>query len=150
MSIARRFTIGSTSNSFAATRRRWRMVPDTGCGSVGYRRAKSRSWRIMFPYLHAAELLKLLPDDKAADVLQAMSVERQRQVIEEFDDDEASRLLMRMSPDLAADLTGQTPARDDETAAGTDIRRNNSDRIVELLRYPENTVGGVMINNMIS
>jgi CBS domain-containing protein len=100
------------------------------------------------PYLHAAELLKLLPDDKAADVLQAMSVERQRQVIEELDDDEASRLLMRMSPDLATDLAGRLPLGMMRRLLGR-MPKKNSDRIVELLRYPENTVGGVMINNMI-
>ena len=37
------------------------------------------------PYLHAAELLMLLPDPKAADVLEAMSAERRLQVFEELD-----------------------------------------------------------------
>lgn len=100
------------------------------------------------PYLHAAELLKLLPDDKGADVLQAMSVERQRQVIEELDDDEASRLLMRMSPDLAADLTGRLPIGMMRRLLSR-IPKAKSDRIVDLLRYPEDAVGGVMINDMI-
>jgi hypothetical protein len=100
------------------------------------------------PYLHAAELLKLLPDDKAADVLQAMSVERQRQVVEELDDEGASRLLMRMSPDLAADLAGRLPLGMMRRLLGK-IPKEKSDRIVDLLRYPEDSVGGVMINDMV-
>jgi magnesium transporter len=100
------------------------------------------------PYLHAAELLKLLPDDKAADVLQAMPLERQVQVIEELEEEEASQLLMRMSPDLATDLVGRLPIRMMKRWLSM-IPKENSDRIVELLRYPETAVGGVMINNMI-
>jgi hypothetical protein len=36
----------------------------------------------MLPYLHAAELITLLPDAKAVDVLEALSPERQLQVFE--------------------------------------------------------------------
>ena len=100
------------------------------------------------PYLHAAELLTLLPDDKAADVLEAMTLERQIQVIEEYDDVDATELLRRMSPDLAADLL----SRLDLSYVRRQLERlpkEHSDRIIELLRYPENSVGGVMINDMI-
>lgn len=100
------------------------------------------------PYLHAAELIKLLPDHKAADVLQAMPIERQLQVIEELEDDEAAQLLMRMSPDLAADLAGRLPLGMMKRWLSR-MPKENSDRIVELLRYPESSVGGMMINNMI-
>ena len=101
------------------------------------------------PYLHAAELLTLLPDEKAADVLQAMSTERQLQVIEELGEDDAINLLKRMSPDLATDLIGRLHL-------GT-LRRYVSklpseqrEKIIELLRYPEDSVGGVMINDLIT
>jgi magnesium transporter len=100
------------------------------------------------PYLHAAELLTLLPDDKAADVLEAMTIERQVQVIEEYDEDDATELLRRMSSDLAADLL----SRLDLSYVRRQLERlpeEHSDRIIELLRYPENSVGGVMINDMI-
>lgn len=100
------------------------------------------------PYLHAAELLTLLPDEKAADVLEAMTIERQVQVIEEYDEDDATELLRRMSPDLATDLL----SRLDLSYVRRQLERlpeKHSDRILELLRYPENSVGGVMINDMI-
>jgi len=101
------------------------------------------------PYLHAAELLTLLPDPKAAGTLEAMSAERQLQVFEELEEDQALRLLALMSPDAAADLVGRlhhsTARRYLET-----IPKKQSERIIELLRYPENTVGGIMTNNVIS
>jgi hypothetical protein len=41
------------------------------------------------PYLHAAELLTLLPDPIAADLFEVMSPERQLQVFEELDEDKS-------------------------------------------------------------
>ncbi len=100
------------------------------------------------PYLHAAELLKILPDDKAADVMQAMSLQRQVQIIGELENDEASQLLRRMSPDLAVDLAGRMHMGRLKHILRR-MPRENCDRIVELLRYPPDSVGGVMINNMV-
>ena len=99
------------------------------------------------PYLHAAELLKLLPDEKAADVLQAMSLERQLQVIEELPEDEAVDLLNLMSSDLATDLIGrlQLPLMRSFIAK---LPAKKREKILELLRYPENSVGGVMTNDL--
>jgi hypothetical protein len=45
------------------------------------------------PYLHAAELLTLIPDPIAADALEAMTMERQLQVIQVVDPEQAVRLL---------------------------------------------------------
>ncbi|HYJ92399.1 MAG TPA: CBS domain-containing protein [Pyrinomonadaceae bacterium] len=100
------------------------------------------------PYLHAAELLKLLPDEKAADVLEATTIDRQMQVIEELGQEEAVNILCLMSPDLATDIVGRLDL--------CTMRRYLSvmspvyrDRIVELLRYPEDSVGGAMTNDII-
>ena len=100
------------------------------------------------PYLHAAELLTLLPDDKAALALQAMSLERQVQVIEEFDDDQAVEMLSRMSPDRATDLVGQLELDKIKTYLGL-MPKKQRERVIDLLRYPEDSVGGVMINNIV-
>ncbi|HMJ07459.1 MAG TPA: CBS domain-containing protein [Pyrinomonadaceae bacterium] len=101
------------------------------------------------PYLHAAELLTLLPDEKAALVLQSMSLERQVQVIEEFEEDEAVNLLALMSPDRATDLVGNLRFETMKRYVGL-IPKKQRERIIELLRYPEDSVGGVMINNFVS
>ena len=99
------------------------------------------------PYLHAAELLSLLPDDKAADVLQAMTLDRQLQVIEELPEEEALGLLKRMSPDFATDLIGRLHI-DTMRALLAKLPAERRDKMIELLRYPENSVGGVMTNDI--
>jgi CBS domain-containing protein len=100
------------------------------------------------PYLHAAELLTLLPNPKAADTLEAMPTERQLQIFEEFDENQAVEILKLMSPDIAADLVAhlKTPMM---KAYLERLPRKYGEKIVELLRYPEDSVGGVMINDMI-
>jgi Mg/Co/Ni transporter MgtE len=101
------------------------------------------------PYLHAAELLELLPEQLAADTLEVMSPERQLQVFEELDEQRALELLKRMAPDLAADLVGRLDGRIAQRFLNR-LSRAAGERIVELLRYPENTVGGIMSNDMVT
>lgn len=102
----------------------------------------------MLPYLHASELITLLPDSKAVDTLEALSPERQLQVFEELEEKQAVALLTIMAPDIAADLTGrlqtQTMRRYLEQ-----LPEKQSERIIELLRYPEDTVGGIMTNDVV-
>ena len=100
------------------------------------------------PYLHAAELLTLLPDPKAAKTLELMPVERQLQVFEELDEKEAVSLLGMMAPDVAADLTGRLQAVLMKRLL-EQLPRTQSLRIVELLRYPADTVGGMMNNDIV-
>jgi magnesium transporter len=100
------------------------------------------------PYLHAAELLTLLPNPKAADTLEAMTPERQLQVFEELDENQALELLKLMSPDIAADIVAYLKTPKMKTYLER-LPGKYSERIVQLLRYPEDSVGGVMINDMI-
>lgn len=99
------------------------------------------------PYLHAAELITLLPDDKAVKTLEVMPVERQLQVFEELEDEQAIRLLALMAPDTAADLLGllQTGMMKSYLEK---IPARKSRQIIELLRYPENSVGAIMTNDI--
>lgn len=100
------------------------------------------------PYHHAAELLTLLPDPVAADTLEAMGPERQLQVFDDLDEDQAARLLVLMAPDLAADLLGQL----DLDGARRHLHRLPeavAERIIDLLRYPEGTAGGIMTNDVV-
>jgi magnesium transporter len=99
------------------------------------------------PYLHVAELLMLLPDPKAADVLEAMPIDRQIQVFEELEDEVAAKMLELMSPDLAADLLARLH-RGEMLRLLRRLPEDAARQIVELLQYPDDTVGGVMINNM--
>ena len=101
------------------------------------------------PYLHAAELLELLPEQLAADVLELMSPERQLQVFEELDEQRALQLLKHMAPDLAADLIGSLDLRLARHYLNK-MPRIHAERLVELLHYPQNTVGGIMANDMVT
>ncbi|MEK6283314.1 MAG: CBS domain-containing protein [Acidobacteriota bacterium] len=100
------------------------------------------------PYLHAAELIILLADPKAADTLEAMMPERQLQVFEELEEEQALRLLALMAPDIATDLVGrlQTPTMRRYLER---LPRKQAERIIELLSYSEDTVGGIMTNDVI-
>lgn len=100
------------------------------------------------PYLHASELLTLLPDAKAVDTLEALSPERQLQVFEELEENQALALLKLMAPDIAADLLGRLPTKDMRRYLNK-LSKTQSERLIELLRYPEETVGGVMTNDVI-
>jgi magnesium transporter len=99
------------------------------------------------PYRHSAELLTLIPDPLAADTLEAMLPERQLQVFDTLDRDQAVRLLALMAPDLAADLIGHLD-QDAATAFLNRLPQPAAERIIDLLRYPEDTAGGIMTNDV--
>jgi magnesium transporter len=89
-----------------------------------------------------------LPDPIAADALEVMTPERQLQVFEELNDDQASRLLTLMAPDAAADLVGHLlpDAAQRQLAYLPDERQR---RVLELLSFPEDTAGGIMTNDIV-
>ncbi|HEY2867093.1 MAG TPA: CBS domain-containing protein [Pyrinomonadaceae bacterium] len=129
--------------------------PDAVRNGAGYRMRISRlpAGEIALlsdyiPYLHAAELLKLLPDEKAADVLEDTSIERQVQIIEELDEAEAINLLCLMTPDRATDLTGRLELPTMHRYLSKMPARSR-DRIIDLLRYSADSVGGAMTNDII-
>jgi len=100
------------------------------------------------PYLHAAELLELVDKELAADTLEVMRPERQVQVFEELMQERRIGLLRLMAPDHAADLLarlGPDRARDDLEA----LPKQQRERVLELLRYPDNSAGGIMTNDLV-
>lgn len=99
------------------------------------------------PYLHAAELLTLLPDPLAAETLQALPAIRQVQAFGELSEDQAVRLLDLMAPDLAADLLGRLQRAEAERLLRL-LQPEPRRRVVDLLRYPADTVGGIMTNDL--
>ena len=101
------------------------------------------------PYLHAAELLTLLPDEIAADTLTAMVPDRQVQVFGELEDEQALRLLARMRANDAANLLRRLTV-DSTKSFLKRLPETRSEKLVDLLRYPEATVGGIMTNDMVT
>jgi CBS domain-containing protein len=101
------------------------------------------------PYIHAAELLTLLPDEIAADTLTAMVPDRQVQVFGELEDEQALRLLARMRANDAANLLRRLTV-DSTKSFLKRLPETRSEKLVDLLRYPEATVGGIMTNDMVT
>jgi magnesium transporter len=104
---------------------------------------------VSIPYLHGAELLSLLPVQLAADTLEVMSPERQVQVFEELEEAFALEVLRHMAPDLAADIVGRLDIKLAQHYLNR-LPKASGKRIVDLLRYPENTVGGIMTNDVVT
>ena len=101
------------------------------------------------PYLHAAELLTLLPDEIAADTLTAMLPDRQVQVFGELNDEQAIRLLARMRANDAVNLLRRLTVESTKSVLER-LPKARSEKFVDLLRYPEATVGGIMSNDMVT
>jgi CBS domain-containing protein len=101
------------------------------------------------PYLHAAELLQLLPEQLGADTLEVMSPERQLQVFEELDRSFALQVLKHMAPDLAADVIGRLDVKVAQECLNL-LPKAAGERILDLLRYPPDTVGGIMTNDVVT
>ena len=99
------------------------------------------------PYRHAAELLTLLPEERAADTLEVLASARQVQVFTTLDDALATRLLSLMAPDTAADLVGKLAPADAQAVLDR-LPALAAERILDLLRYPENSAGGLMTNDV--
>jgi CBS domain-containing protein len=101
------------------------------------------------PYLHAAELLILLPDPVAADTLELMTPDRQLQVFGVLEEAQALKLLALMAPDAATDLLGRLPPETTKTCLDR-LPAERSNRLLDLLRYPADTVGGIMTSDVVS
>jgi magnesium transporter len=101
------------------------------------------------PYVHAAELLLLLPDPLAADVFELLRPRRQAQVIGELTPAYAARLLAETTPEIAADALGElTP--DDATHLLGAMPPERAPLVQELLQYPRDTAGGIMTNEFVA
>jgi|RhiMetdeSRZDD1v2_1073273.scaffolds.fasta_scaffold06837_5 magnesium transporter len=101
------------------------------------------------PYLHAAELLSLLPEHLAADTLEVMSPERQVQVFEELEETFALQVLKDMAPDLAADIVGRLDIKLAQNYLNR-LPKAAGKQIIDLLKYPANTVGSIMTNDVVT
>ncbi len=90
-----------------------------------------------------------LDNEVAADTLQEMSPEAQASIIGQLDDARASDILEAMEPDEAADLLADLPSdRAQELLKG--MEREEAGDVEELLRYDEDTAGGLMTTEFVA
>lgn len=91
----------------------------------------------LFPLLDipsTADLLEELEDDEVLEAVEGLSTERLADVLDE------------MEPDEAADLLGDLPA---EQASEVLAKMEDADDVIPLLRYPDETAGGLMTTSFI-
>lgn len=89
-----------------------------------------------------------MDEEKAADVLEELEPQIQKSVLENLPVEKAANLLEKMPTDEAADILDEL--RDDKAEELLiEMEDETSDDIRELLEYPENSVGSIMITDYI-
>lgn len=88
-------------------------------------------------------VMERLDDATAAEAMGELKDDVQVRILEQLDTERAADILERMRPDEAADVLADLSA---ETAAETleHMDRREASELVELLRFEENTAGGMM------
>jgi magnesium transporter len=94
------------------------------------------------------ELFDLLSDEKAALILQEMEELDQVTLFRLLTKNRASAILKEMASDDAADLLGELPP--EEASAILQLIEEEAEEIKGLLRFPEESAGGIMTTEFIS
>jgi magnesium transporter len=97
----------------------------------------------------AGAMLDRLDTETAADTLNEVEYPRQYELLSELDPERASDLLERLPPDDAADILADIPRSEAERLLNL-MPTDESRPIRELLRYGEETAGGIMTNEVLS
>lgn len=96
---------------------------------------------VELPQEEQDQILPLLDPEDSADILEELQDEEAAEVASRLESEQLARILNKMEPDEAADLLGDiTPEQMAETLP--DIE--GAEEIRPLLRYPDNTAGGLM------
>ena len=97
----------------------------------------------------AAGLIAGLDDETAAEVMEELPADRQLDIVEYLPDERAADILEEMDPDDATDLLGDLP--DARTAALlAEMEPEAVTSVRTLLRYPDDTAGGMMTTEFVS
>ncbi len=97
----------------------------------------------------ASSLLQELPPEKAAAALAELDEERLPELLRDFSPAQVAQFFKLVPPPKAVDMLQQLPAakRRDTLAA---LPTQAAERVRALLRYPEDTAGGIMSNRFIT
>jgi magnesium transporter len=97
----------------------------------------------------ATYLIKLLDSDKTSDVLTELDEEVREQILGKLSPQEIAEELLALDTDDAADIIAELPERrKEEVIAHIDDYEHVKD-IVELLRYDEDSAGGLMAKELV-
>ena len=96
-----------------------------------------------------AKVVSSLDDETAAEAMQEMDFDLQRQVLDSVGDEKAADILEEINPDDAADLVGDLPKERADQLLGL-MEPEEAEDVKELLRYPDDSAGGLMTTEFIS
>lgn len=118
----------------------------------------------LFSNLHAADIAELIDNldeedrlrlfsllevDKASEVILELSDTSREQLIEDLSNEELTDIIEEMDSDDAADLIAELS--DEQAKAVLDaIEPDESEEVKELLKYPEDSAGGIMQSELVS
>lgn len=96
----------------------------------------------------AVRLFRILPKDISADVFAYLDLDNQQAIVQAISDSEIQRLMDDLFVDDAVDFLEEVPANIvRRVLANTD--KETRDTINRFLKYPENSAGSVMTNEMV-
>ncbi len=96
-----------------------------------------------------AKVVSSLDDETTAEAMQEMEFDLQRQVLDSVGDEKAADILEEINPDDAADLVGDLPKERADQLLGL-MGQEEAEDVKELLRYPDDSAGGLMTMDFIS
>ncbi len=128
--------------------------------------SKNREFEIidLFSKLHPADIARLIDqldeEDKrrlfslldvetASDVILELSDESREQIVEDLSDRQLTEIIVGMDSDDAVDLIAELPEEQARTVLSA-IEPEHSEEIKELLKYPEDSAGGIMQSELVS
>ncbi|MHB0936544.1 MAG: magnesium transporter [Armatimonadota bacterium] len=94
-------------------------------------------------------LLDALSDEQAATLLDELAPEEQAEVLDLLPIERTSDILDEMPPDEAADLLAELPTAE-ANALLERMEPEQADDVAELMRYPEDTAGGLMTKEFLA
>ena len=99
------------------------------------------------PIEEASQVLHQLPPDQAAQVLSEVEPGQRKSLVAELTTTELSEVIKEMPHDQAADLLADVP---DAQRAEILAQHPGRSQVVQLLKYPEDSAGGIMSDRFIT
>ena len=98
---------------------------------------------------HATYLIKLLDSDKTSDVLTEIDEDIREVILRNLSAKEIAEELDELDTDDAADIVGELPKEIIQEVISEIEDREHAKDIVDLLRYDENSAGGLMAKELV-
>jgi magnesium transporter len=99
------------------------------------------------PVEEASQVLHELPPERAAEVLSEVEPDQRKTLVAELSTAQLSEVVKQMPHDEAADLLADVP---DAQRAEILAQHPGRSQLVELLKYPEDSAGGIMSDRFIT